>query len=143
MYTYLQSRIIIHQYSNHSYVWDIPTHRKTKTSRIIISMIHNIITIQHMYVRVIVAVQESVHWRVYCSSPRSMKCSRVSAIKSQCTLPCTVTGLLYTALSINFENGIFCSQLKCSCSFSCFIALVLMATEIRPNGISNPLPKMP
>ena len=68
---------------------------------------------------------------------------RASAIKSQCTLPCTVTDLLYTPLSVNFEKSIFCSRLQCNCFFSHFIAHVFMATKRRPNSERNPPPKMP
>ena len=52
--------------------------------------------------------------------------------------------LLCMSISVNSEERRFCSRLQCSCSFSCFIVSVVMATKIRySNGVGNPSQKMP
>ena len=58
-----------------------------------------------------------------------------------------VTVLLYInvpmCLCVYVIKCVSCSTLQCSCSFSCYIVLILMATKRRPNRVNNHLLKMP
>ena len=58
----------------------------------------------------------------------------------QCTLPHTVTGLLYTPLSVNFEKAYFAVDYSVVVPS---LVLLLLSTKRRHNSVNNPSPKMP